>query len=109
MSDERVEAGELRRLRQLLVHDEPLPLGVVARLDAGVRRDRAARARVGWEPRIGVACLCFIVVGLSSPSAMNFPLVVVLTLLSALYPWAAVGRERAAPRAAEGAFDHTTD
>lgn len=108
MENDRVAEGELDQLRKLLIQDEPLPPGVVARLEAAVRRDRSARNGIGWEPRIGIACVCFIVTGQWSRSPMNVSVAVVLTLVALLYSWTALGTRVVVPQPADRVLSRKT-
>jgi Flp pilus assembly protein TadB len=86
-----VAETDLETMRTLLVRDEQLPLGLVSRLEAGVVRDRTARAPVGWEVRLAVACVCFAAFGLWTQVVMSALLTVALALIALLYPWATHG------------------
>jgi len=90
---------ELEQMRALLVREDQLPLGLVSRLEAGVRRDDAARAPLGWEVRLGVACICFVAFGLWSQTVMSALLAGALALIALLYPWAAFAPSDATLRA----------
>lgn len=77
---------ELEQMRRLLVHDEPLPLGLVSRLEAGVHRDQTASQPLGWEVRLGVACVCFAAVSLWSQAGISASLVAIFALIALVYP-----------------------
>ncbi len=60
MTDDQLER-ELDSLKATLLVPEPVPLGLAARLEAAVARamGTSAGARIGWEPRLVIACLVF--------------------------------------------------
>ena len=60
MNDHELER-QLDELKATLLVPEPVPLGLTARLQAGVARGTRAAAGVGWETRVVVACLAFLV------------------------------------------------
>ncbi len=59
MNDQELER-QVEQLKATLLVPEPVPLGLTARLEAGVARS-ARTAGVGWETRVVVACLAFLV------------------------------------------------
>jgi hypothetical protein len=85
-SDATIER-ELEQMRALLIHDEQLPLGLVSRLEVGVRRNQTASQPLGWGVRLGVACVCFVVFGLWSRAGMSASLAGVLALIALIYPF----------------------
>jgi hypothetical protein len=91
MENDRAAERHLDQIRHVLVRDEELPLGLVSRVEAAVRRDQMRdemqEHEIGWEVRVGVACVCFVAVGLSSREAMSAQLAVVLAVIALLYPW----------------------
>lgn len=85
-SNDAATERSVERLRDLLVHEEPLPLGMVSRLEAAVRRHDAVDRRIGWEARLGIACVCFVVLSLwSINTAARLPLGF-LAVVALLYP-----------------------
>ena len=97
MENDSVTQQELNRLRGLLVQNHQMTPGLVPRLEAAVRRDRSARGTIGWEARLGVACMCFVVLGLWSGQTLSMPLAVVMGMLALTYPWILHAQRRELP------------
>ena len=92
MTDETSEHDErdLRALRAVLVHAEPVPTGLVARLHAGLSRAARYRERLAWENRVVVACIAFIALGTTTPALVTGSLWTVALVAIAAYAWLAV-------------------
>ena len=83
---------QLGALRALLVHEEPVPPGLVARLHVAIVRAARYREQIAWENRVVVACLAFIALGASAPALVTGTLWVVLAVAVLAYAWLAVPR-----------------
>ncbi len=87
----------VRALQQQLVHDEAVPLGLIARLDANVARAiRARDMHMAWEARVVIACLTFVVIGCTSSIALTPQTALVLAGAAALYAWRGTPETKAA-------------
>ena len=80
-SDERM----LDAMRERLVREEEVPLGMMARLEAGVRQASRERQRPVWEVRAVIASLVFAVVGVAHPAAFSPWFALTTAALATLY------------------------
>lgn len=80
-SDERM----LDEMRERLVREEEVPLGMIARLEAGVRRATRERQRRAWEVRAVIASVVFAVIGVAHPAAFSLSFALITAALATLY------------------------
>ncbi|MEP6619331.1 MAG: hypothetical protein ABJE47_08450 [bacterium] len=86
-TESREQEVDLQRVRDTLVASVAVPLGMTSRLEAGVLRSVRGDWRVGWEPRLAVACIVFAFMG-NTPSAMTSgPWVWATALIALAYVW----------------------
>lgn len=63
---EQVEC-EVSRLRRNLDVEVDVPLGMLSRLEAGVRRASAGSPALSWESRVAVACVVWAILQAAVP------------------------------------------
>ena len=81
----------VRALQEKLAHEAPIPLGLIARLEANVAGAiHAHDAHIAWEARVVVACIAFVVIGFGSADLLTPGTALTLLACVALYSWKAV-------------------
>ena len=83
-SDERM----LDEMRERLVLEEEVPLGMMARLEAGVRQASRERQRRAWEVRAMIASVVFAIIGVAHPAAFSLSFALITAALATLYSFA---------------------
>jgi hypothetical protein len=91
MTNDELPEPELLELRERLLNVADIPVGMMSRLEVGVARAARARATaIGWESRVAIACLAFIVLGFGGTVSLRVPVAGVLGLVVLAYACFAV-------------------
>ena len=76
---------EVERLRAVLRDDSAAPLGMVSRLQSAVAREAAIDAPLGWEPRLVVACLVYVLISAAMPTTPSTGFAPIAATIAVVY------------------------